>query len=265
MTLSLYIPRVSADITQIFISYIFERDYGKVNHIDLVSKMDSKGTPYNSAYIHFDYWYNNDMVNSLKKVIDCGNQTTQNAIVFYNDRNYWKVFKNNSKKVISGDRREKLQIAEKKEDEFPAPPLDPMLTNADFAKMCWAPKKTEVEYILEDEDEEFKSMCKTLFTEQEPGFDFVSADYAKALEQEIMFLRIELERTRNDVENLAKYSAEVERIQNLFLSAYNKKCNQEQSTEAASVRCSPVFGPSTSKETLRAWLMNSSSQSSVDL
>jgi hypothetical protein len=224
MTISLYIPRVSADITQIFISYIFERDYGKVNHVDLVSKMDDNGVPYNSAYVHFDYWYYNDMVTSLTNVINSQNQT-QNGIVFYNDSSYWKVFKNNSKKIISGDRKEKVKLEVKKEDEFPAPSLDPMLTNADFAKMCWAPKKPEIEYLLEDD--EFKDICRTLFTEPEPcdiqNFDFVSADYARCLENEIAFLRNQLEETRKEVDKLAKCSDDVERWQNQLLFEYNKK------------------------------------------
>ena len=206
MAFSLYIPFVSADTTQKFISYIFERDYGKVNHIDLVSKIGNNGVNYNSAYIHFDYMYENELiVKTLKSVIDHDdpNRMKNYGLVFYSDHSYWKVLKNRSKKVVSGDRREKIDVQlpiSKKEEEFPAPPLDPMLTNADFAKMCWAPKKTESEYILEDS--EFKDVCKTLFSEPEPcdiqNFDFVSADYAKCLENEIAFLRNELAKARNN-------------------------------------------------------------------
>jgi len=233
MAFSLYIPFVSADITQKFISYIFERDYGKVNHIDLVSKIGNNGENYHSAYIHFDYLYENELtVKTLKSVIDHDdpNRMKNHGLVFYSDHSYWKVLKNRSKKVVSGDRREKLELSKNaKKDEFPAPPLDPMLTNADFAKMCWAPKKSEAEYILEDE--EFKDICKTLFSEPEPcdiqNFEFVSADYAKCLENEIAFLRNQLSELSKEVEKLTVYSDDLERCQDVLLREFSKNRNNQ--------------------------------------
>jgi len=232
MSLSLYIPRVSADISQQFIAHIFERDYGKVNHVDLINKIDNNCVTYYSAYIHFDYWYDNQMVRSLKNIIDhddVNNKTS--GLVYYNDYSYWKVLKNRSKKIVSGERREKVDLNThiiKKEDEFPAPPLDPMLTNADFAKMCWAPKKNELDYILEDK--EFKDICKTLFTQPEPcdiqNFDYVSADYAKALEFEISLLRDQLDAAREKLQKLEKYSDDVEICQNKLLLKYNNNLIQ---------------------------------------
>lgn len=233
MSFSLYIPRVSVDTTQSFISFIFERDYGKVNRVDLVNKISDNSENYYAAYIHFDYLYDNEMVRSLKKVIDHDDPSRikNSGLVFYNDTSYWKVLKNRSKKVVSGDRREKIVVqlsSAKKEDEFPAPPLDQMLTNADFARMCWAPKKKEVEYILEDT--EFKELCNTLFSEPEPceiqNFDFVSADYARCLENEIAFLRNQLAELSNEVEKLTKYSDDMEMCQDLLLQEFAKSRNQ---------------------------------------
>lgn len=237
MSFSLYIPRVSAETTQSFISFVFERDYGKVNHVDLVNKISNNGDNYCAAYIHFDYLYDNEMVTSLKKVIDHDdpNRMKDSGLVYYNDNSYWKVLKNRSKKVVSGDRREKIKVdpsTAKREDEFPAPPLDPMLTNADFARMCWAPKKSETEYILEDE--EFKEICKTLFSEPEPcdiqSFQFVSADYAKHLENEIAFLRNQLVELSVEVEKLTKYSDDMEKCQDLLLEEVAKMRKQSHAS-----------------------------------
>lgn len=233
MSFSIYIPRVSITTTKQFISFIFDRDYGKVNHIDLVNKIDNKGENYYAAYIHFDYLYENQLVvKTLKSVIDHDdpNRMKNFGLVFYSDHSYWKVFKNRSKKVVSGDRREKLEISSSaKKDDFPAPPLDPMLTNADFARMCWAPKKNEAEYILEDE--EFKDICKTLFSEPEPcdiqNFEFVSADYAKCLENEVAFLRNQLAELSKEVEKLTKYSDDLEMCQDLVLQEFIKSRNAQ--------------------------------------
>ena len=58
--LSIYIPHVFMNITADFIKKTFEDlKYGKVKHIDLVDKMDKKGKIYQSAYLHFDYWFDN--------------------------------------------------------------------------------------------------------------------------------------------------------------------------------------------------------------
>ena len=56
--MSLYIPRVFANIMDKDIREVFERNYiGKIHHIDFVDKMGKDHKVYHSAYVHFEYWY----------------------------------------------------------------------------------------------------------------------------------------------------------------------------------------------------------------
>ena len=56
--MTLYIPRVFANIMDKDIREVFERNYiGKIHHIDFVDKMGKDHKVYHSAYVHFEYWY----------------------------------------------------------------------------------------------------------------------------------------------------------------------------------------------------------------
>ena len=56
--MTLYIPRVFANIMDKDIREVFERNYiGKIHHIDFVDKMGKDYKVYHSAYVHFEYWY----------------------------------------------------------------------------------------------------------------------------------------------------------------------------------------------------------------
>lgn len=93
--ISIYIPRIFANITKEKIMHTFELlDIGMVNHIDFVSKITSKGENYNSAYVHFDYWYSNisnqNLQNRLKNSLECK--------IVYDDPWYWIILENKGNK-----------------------------------------------------------------------------------------------------------------------------------------------------------------------
>jgi hypothetical protein len=93
--ISLYIPKVFENITKEKMTSIFEfLDIGMINHIDFVTKVDNKGKPYNSAYIHFDFWYSNisnqNLQERLKNSIECR--------IVYDDPWYWIVLENKATK-----------------------------------------------------------------------------------------------------------------------------------------------------------------------
>ena len=112
-SMSLYIPRVSLEITKEQIAYVFESNlFGEVSRVDLVSKTDYQEDYYNAAYIHFKEWQNTVMVHNFQeKLVNYMNGTLGTpARVVYNDPYYWNVFINKSAltKYISGSGQKKM-------------------------------------------------------------------------------------------------------------------------------------------------------------
>jgi hypothetical protein len=123
--MSLFIPRVFSNITSEKIKVVIENyGLGQVQRVDLVSK----GT-YNSAYIHFKFWYNNP------DVLDFQNRASdplKKAIITYEAPWYWIVLENTSAKRIGPERRkEVINIRVPTVSSFPVAPIAPGL-NYDF-------------------------------------------------------------------------------------------------------------------------------------
>ena len=132
--MSLFIPHVFSNISAERITEAFQaNDIGQVSHIDLVSKMDKNGQVYNSAYVHFAFWYQNSTaVNFQERVIN----PNQQAKLVYDDPWFWIVLKNSTEKHESGARKTRLDLS----DSTPAP------TNAPTAPtMATIIKKQELQ------------------------------------------------------------------------------------------------------------------------
>jgi len=106
--MSLYIPHVFGNVTKdVMIKTIEFQGLGKVNKIDFVEKMGKNGKTYNSAFIHFDYWYNNiSSVHFQERVKD----TNKEARIVYKDPWFWVCFENTGKKHIQGERKERINL-----------------------------------------------------------------------------------------------------------------------------------------------------------
>ena len=110
--LSLYIPHVFPNFTSEYITGVFEfMEYGKVERVDLVSKVDKNGCPYNSAYIHFSKWFTGPVAENFKaRVLD----PEREARIIHDDPWYWIVLENKTKKYIPGARKECSDLSEQK-------------------------------------------------------------------------------------------------------------------------------------------------------
>jgi hypothetical protein len=106
--LSLYIPRVFSNFSQGMIAEVFEKLHlGKVSKVDLVAKYGHDGQPYNSVYVHFEYW--NDTIaarNFQARVLD----PNQEARLVYDEPWYWIVLENTAKKHISGQPKPRIAL-----------------------------------------------------------------------------------------------------------------------------------------------------------
>lgn len=106
--MSLYIPRVFANIMDKDIREVFERNYiGKIHHIDFVDKMGKDHKVYHSAYVHFEYWYDTISVRNIQHKLNQG----ENVRIMYDGPWYWLIYKNQTKK-FGGDgiRKERITL-----------------------------------------------------------------------------------------------------------------------------------------------------------
>lgn len=104
--LSLFIPHVFPNFTEDYIENIFE-SYGDIDHVDFVSKIDKLGKQYNSVYIHFYKWFNTKEVEEFQKSVE----DPDNPPRIYHDAPwFWIIFKNNAKKYVPGERKERINI-----------------------------------------------------------------------------------------------------------------------------------------------------------
>ena len=85
---SICIPRVSINIKKSYIKNIFEQIFGNnsIERIDLVKKTYSNNKLYHTAFIHFNYWNNNETVQAIRiRVIN--NLTFK---IVHSEPWYWK-------------------------------------------------------------------------------------------------------------------------------------------------------------------------------
>jgi len=108
--MSLYIPCVIGHITKDYMIKTIEfQALGKVKNIDFVEKMGKNGNTYNSAFVHFEYWYDN--IASLHFQERVKNPDKEARIV-YRDPLFWACFENTAKKHIPGERKERIDLSD---------------------------------------------------------------------------------------------------------------------------------------------------------
>ena len=90
--LSLYIPIISENITEAFITKVFsDKNIGKILRIDFVhNKMKNR----REAFIHFDEWFNSPESLSLKE--DILNPNTKTQFVYGVSNKFWPLLVNNN-------------------------------------------------------------------------------------------------------------------------------------------------------------------------
>jgi len=96
---SLYIAHVFPNINKKRIAQLFEKlNLAKISGIDFVSKIGKDRKPYNSAYIHIDYWFDNVSARHFQEKI---RSDAKESLLVYDDPWYWIVNENiSSKKTL---------------------------------------------------------------------------------------------------------------------------------------------------------------------
>ena len=108
IVMNLYIPHVFGNVTKEFMIQTIEfQGFGKVKNIDFVEKMGKNGKVYNSAFVHFDYWYDSiTSVNFQERV----KNPDKEARIVYSEPWFWVCFENTGKKQIPGERKERINL-----------------------------------------------------------------------------------------------------------------------------------------------------------
>ena len=123
--MSLYIPHVFPNFTGEYIASVFEDlGIGCVDHVDLVAKMDHSGKPYNSAYIHFQYWISGPIAKNFQARVQ---DPTKEARIVHDDPWYWIILENTTKKYDTGARKTCLDLSEMEPQQIE---IAPGLSNA---------------------------------------------------------------------------------------------------------------------------------------
>jgi hypothetical protein len=93
---SLYIAHVFPNINKKRIAQLFEKlNLARISGIDFVSKIGKDAKPYNSAYIHIDYWFDNASARHFQEKI---RSDAKESLLVYDDPWYWIVNENISPK-----------------------------------------------------------------------------------------------------------------------------------------------------------------------
>ena len=192
--ISLYIPHVFSNISKEFIAETFEKlKIGKVNKIDFVYKIGRETTQYNTAYVHFEYWYDNTAAyNFQQRVLN----PEKEALLIYDDPWHWIVLENKAKKHVTGDRKPRI-VLDLPEEDVSAPNNEKQMTNQDFSKlMNVETKRITVEEALamippshRSEIETDSERMQEFLEEDCEHFITVDGRYVQELEEEVNFGR----------------------------------------------------------------------------
>jgi hypothetical protein len=147
--ISLYIPHVFTNLTSEYIANIFESmGIGKINHVDLVYKINKHGVAYNSAYIHFDYWFSSIVAKNFQaRVLN----PKKEARIMYDDPWYWIVMENTAKKHNPGERKVRVNLT----------PSENITDTSVFVSELYN-QKMDIQYEFKEEPQQTQDLLKNL-------------------------------------------------------------------------------------------------------
>ena len=191
--ISLYIPHVFLNFTGEYIASVFEDlEIGCVDHVDLVSNLDHSGKPYNSAYIHFQYWYSGPIAKNFQARVQ---DPSKEARIVHDDPWYWIVLENTATKYEPGARKACLDLSEP-EPQVQFVEIAPGLSNGVISP--------EMEHEI---DLFIKKVCNgpmDLSCELEEGYDDEEIRHLKAensdLKEEVDQLKDEINWMRRQID-----------------------------------------------------------------
>jgi len=110
--ISLYLPHVLPHITHEIISEVFfQQELGSVKRVDFVSKLNKRGEYYHSAFVHFDYWFDNIISRNFQERL---RNPQLVARLMYDDPWFWIVEENKSEKRAPSKPKLRIDLSDLK-------------------------------------------------------------------------------------------------------------------------------------------------------
>jgi hypothetical protein len=165
---SLYIAHVFPNINKKRIAQLFENlNLARISGIDFISKIGKDGKPYNSAYIHIDYWFDNVSARHFQEKI---RSDAKESLLVYDDPWYWIVNENVStrkqffiQKTEEENQMEENQMEENQMEEWDE---ENQMEEEEPRKLNLL-ERTDAKMEIEDLDEEYNDNDHYLYQDNE--------------------------------------------------------------------------------------------------
>lgn len=188
--LSLFIPHVFPNFTKEYIATAFD-NIGHVKVIDMISKKDRDGKPYNAVYVHFNRWYENETASLIKTEIE-HNGSSQ---LYHDGKWYWILLRNTSTRP--GERKPVIDLS-----DFSKIPVPVLKRETAFSL---EPGQSIEEYMdkleLEEEERQLEEV-EAAMEEDDKYLVSIDGRYVATIEYENMSLRQELNELRREMFDL---------------------------------------------------------------
>jgi hypothetical protein len=193
--ISLYIPHIFANFSKKDVTDIFESlNIGKVDKIDFIAKLGKDGKEYNAAYIHFDYWYNNQAsVNFQNRVLN----PEEEARLIYDEPWYWIVLENKGQKIQPGQRKTRINLGDLNaiSSKSNCPPTPKKLSKT-IQNNIMKPINLISDFDGYD-DEAAMEECEAAMEEDEKYLAYFDKRYVETIEQENQLFRTQIYQLQN--------------------------------------------------------------------
>jgi hypothetical protein len=151
--------------------------------------MSTHGTTYNSAYIHFEYWYDTVVSTSFQERV---RNPEKEARLVYDEPWYWIVLENRGSKTISGTRKLRINLTDmtpvkKTQIQPPAAPVkNKYYANNKATNLRPVKRKLLGDFILEnDEHEQILDKIEEMLDEEDQHTISIDGRYVQSMEHHL--------------------------------------------------------------------------------
>ena len=230
--ISLYIPHIFANYSKSDVVKVFEDlSIGKVKSIDFISKMDKGGKPFNAAYIHFEYWFDNIAASNFQERVL---NPKKEARLMYEDPWFWLVLENTGRKIVSGDRKQCIDLGDLKQVSSTTPEKTNNIVSTPRAPVKERKNKSDETSVFDASEEmdyiemmDEMAECEAVMDEDDKYLISIDERYVEEIEKENVYLRAQLAQFQN------AYYTESIKSQGLaqalqIINEKNNKLNEEK-------------------------------------
>ena len=195
---SLFIPHVFSNIDDERIKSVIENGYklGTIDSIDKISKTSPDGKTYNSVYIHFKSWNDDE---KTKKFLMRLKDTTKESHIIYDKPWFWIVLENtsaNKKKNVPSTQKKTIL---KKVKQLTTPPNTPESVKVIIAPGAPMKNKQKTECTVTECQ---RNLEQEFLEGEDDTMNLVDSEYVFYIEQDNIRLVSEINQMCQEIERL---------------------------------------------------------------